>query len=136
MNELTPIGKQIEEFRILGRELDSSERCVAVDMVTRMNDLSSWVVSIVTKRQYIDQEFAEFHLATDDPEAYFSALKDVESMESHPPFVVNDTEITDEVLNRKFKHRLVEADLAEAMSPYVETDSSSEDEVTVPDDEA
>lgn len=106
------IGRRVAEFEVLGKEHDGVKRWVGADMELIIPPLGRFFMNIVTKAQYASEQLAETFADVDSPEQIFAADDDVERRD---PFVLNDEEITDEVLHRKFDNRVVEQDLADCL---------------------
>lgn len=108
----SPIGHIVEDFTVLGDEFDGDRKRVGVDMELRIRGAGSFFINVVTKDHFADEKLADAFRTVDQPNLLMS---DGDSSETKPPYVLNDHEITEEVLERKFQGRVVEADLASSL---------------------
>lgn len=109
--EHDPTGHAIVGFRVEGQEQDAHGNWVGADLTLRVKDAGNYLVHIVTKKEYAQQTLEQTYGDLDQPER----LLDNENTEFRPPFVVNDAQLTTDIILTKFGHRVVAKDLAESM---------------------
>ncbi len=110
--ERNPLGHIVTGYEIVNRGTDGEGRWVDADLHLSVNGLGQFFVNVLTKQHYLNERLEKTLEETDRPEGL---LRDPSELERKPPFVLNDEEITDEVLERKFRGRRVEEDLAASL---------------------
>lgn len=109
--EHDPVGHRITGFSVLGEERDAKDKWVGADLEIRVEGLGSYLLRIVTKDQHKTETLQEAFGDLERPES----LLDHDATEVRESFVVNDWQITPDVLITKFGNRIVADDLAESM---------------------
>jgi len=113
----TPVGKVIDGLHIVGIERDGENHWVGADLEVNVQGIGSYFLRIVTKEQFLSEKikntFEEIKSAS--PEWFEETAP-----EERPPYVLNDFEINENVLNTKFMNRKVEQDLAESLWPLID----------------
>ncbi len=111
-SNITPIGHRIASYEVLGEERNQNDVLHGVDLACYVPPLGHYSLSVVTKLHFADQnlEQALQRIRELEPEDFSEAT------EVHHPFVVNDVEITPDVLRNKFLGRVVAEDLAACMT--------------------
>ncbi len=109
-NFIDPLHQRITGFEVRGHERDTNEHWVGADLQLIINR-GRFFVNIVTKAHFANEHLRDTLAMPNDP----SELTESTAIETKPPFVINDVEITDEVMERKFKNRIVEEDLAASL---------------------
>lgn len=108
------LGRKISGYQVHGEERDVSGRWIGADLLLEVPPFGRFLVNIVTKSHFANEEITRVLGDVDEPEQLLKA-EEGEPLVEKPPFVLNDTVITDEILARKFGGRVVEADLAESL---------------------
>lgn len=104
-----PVGRKVDRFQVIGEEFDGERRRVGADMLLDVKPIGRFFLRIATKEHYVN-DMLETKLSNEDLE---KLLTDNQSLgEERLPYVLNDQEITNEILQRKFQDRIVEEDLA------------------------
>lgn len=107
------IGHHIESFYVLGEERDGKNRWVGADLIANIPPLGRYFLNVVTKQHFANEHVGQMLEDVESPEDLFD--DDYMQLERRPPFVLNDEVITEEILERKFQNRVVEADLAASL---------------------
>lgn len=110
--EHDPIGQVVTDYTVIGKEFNGENRWVGADLELAVSGLGVYFVNVVTKQHNVNESLEEALENIDRPEGL---LEEPTELEKRPPFVVNDRKITEEVLDRKFRDRVVEEDLALSM---------------------
>lgn len=112
------VGRIVDDYRVIGEERDGEAHWTGADLELRIIPNGRFLIRVVTKAAFADQHLGDYLNATKNikPED----VLDQGEVPTKPPFVLNDTVITNAVLDRKFKNRIVTDDLATAMWPIVE----------------
>jgi len=105
-----PIGLRTEGFVVLGQEWDGERRWVGANLSLAVPPVGIFMVRVVTKLQFGSEEIDRLRYDLDNPEELLEPRA-----ETRPPFVLNDNEITEEVLGLKFGHREITKDLADCL---------------------
>lgn len=103
------VGGVVVDYAVLGKEVDSTGRWIGADIELVVHPVGRFLLNIVTKARFLDEALETHFEDVSDPHRAY------EHVEEKPPFVLNDKEITDEVLERKFRDRVVEKDLATSL---------------------
>ena len=114
---IDPVGGVVKSFEVRGQEVDGHNRWVGADLMVCVQPLGRYLLRIVTKDQFGMEQIQDAQLPEADNivemlEAY---NEEDDKPESRPPFVLNDSEITEDVLVKKFTDRQVEPDLAASL---------------------
>jgi len=113
-SKVSPLGRPIDSFRVIGDEVDGETNWVGADMLLRVRGAGNFLLTVVTKQRYLDEKLEE----SLDTEAALEKLlhEGIGPTEVAPaPFVLNDSVITQDLLDRKFNGRIVEEDLAPSL---------------------
>lgn len=104
----SPVGHTISTYELLGIERNQQQKWVAADMELVIYPLGRYFVHVVTKQQYQAESMLNALSNADTPDDVI-AYSPYDRLE---PFVLNDGEISRDILDRKFTNRVVEEDLA------------------------
>ncbi len=107
------LGHSIESFEIMGQERDGDARWVGAEMVVRVSTLGGYFLDVITKEHFASEKLKKALDVAADLEEMLTADDDAPQLP--PPYVLNDEELTDEILHRKFLGRVIEADLAASL---------------------
>lgn len=119
------LGAVIERLIVSAEEFDALERRVGADTVVLTSDARHWLLQLMTRQHFANQEIGGVLEEKEDPGTYIAAHE--EGLKRQPPYVLNDAEITNEVLERKFIGREVGEDLAISMI-YIEPEAEDKTE--------
>jgi hypothetical protein len=113
------IGEKIETVDLVSEERDGSNRLIAAGLFLSArrgedsSDFCRFSLEVMTKNFYADNAIKRTFDAIDAPE---QGLADTATTtEERPPFVVNDQEINEDIIKRKFLGRVIEPDLANSL---------------------
>lgn len=109
--EPSPVGRRVIAYHVLGEERDGEGQWVGADMLVDVYPAGRFFLNIVTKQHFANERIDRVFSDAEHPE---DLLIEDES-ESKTPFVLNDVEITDNILEQKFTDRVVAEDLAVSM---------------------
>ena len=107
------LGHSIDYYEVIGEERDLSKRLVGVDMHLAVNEIGRFFLHVITKENFMIKNIQETFDERDHPEDLLLE----QTGDSKLPFVVNDLELSDEILEKKFQGRIIEHDLAAALWP-------------------
>lgn len=108
----SPIGHSVREFQVVGIEHDGLERWIGADLILAVPPVGRFAVRILTKEAYLDENLAGSLLKIEEMDpADFGDTHDG----SRPPYVLNDSVITYDVLIDKFAGRVIRPDLADSL---------------------
>ena len=131
-NYLTPLGCTIKDYQVLAKEAPFG-KWLGADLLLRVPPVGRFFVNVVTAGHFendivqgtMDEVRAgEKDLYLEDVEAILNLTSE---RKTSRPFILNDEEITDEVLDTKFVDRVVARDLGAAMVYF---DSYPEDQAS------
>lgn len=106
-----PLGHTVSNYYLLGVEHNQQRRWVAADMELIVHPLGRFFVHVVTKQQYQAEGMLRALETADIPQE----VLEQKMHQSVEPFVVNDEALSADVLDRKFRNRVIEKDLAESL---------------------
>lgn len=106
----SPIGHEIAAFTVVGIERDGSNRWIGADVLLDVMEVGPFVVHVLTKQAYVDEQVLRSMSEVEQLEA--EDFEDRERSSTQDPFLLNDAEITEEVLQEKFQGRVIRRDLA------------------------
>ena len=117
---LTPeesIGKTIISADMIGSLDDNEGQCIEAEVIVAVGEdpsrvLGKFTVELVTKDFFMQDGLKRTFDALDDPSLHVGEKVVVEQ---RPPYVLNDANITDEVLVEKFIGRTIKEDLAQSL---------------------
>jgi|GEM_PF-2302979 len=116
--EVNPVvGKEINDMLVLGREIDTADHWVGADIEVRIAEVGDFFLTIVTKQWFLDEELANTLERLHNPDAFFASDETIGTQEEKPPYVLNDTELSEDILREKFIGRVVMHDLATSLWP-------------------
>lgn len=107
-----PIGLTIAGYQIRAVSRDAENRWIGAGLALQIPPEGTFFLEIVTKWAYARDEVEEVLENIENPA---ELLRDPPTGGVKEPFVLNDAEITEEILDRKFRGRFVEADLAASL---------------------
>ena len=107
--ENDPTGRPIDSYTVKGKEFDQ-DRWVGADVLIVVQKVGPFLLNIVTKDAYRNQAVERAVLEPQELSAEMFAVKP----EFRDPYVVNDPELSDEVLKRLLS-RPVSGSLAAAL---------------------
>jgi hypothetical protein len=112
--ERDPLGHIIDGYQVLGRELDGERRWVGADLLLDVHTIGRFLLNVATKDHYVNECLRR---SVDELEELEKLLAEpsVAIPEEKSPFVLNDKEITEEVLSRTFNQRVVQTDLLDSL---------------------
>ncbi len=110
-SEHNPVGFTVEAYDILGKE-SADNKWVGADLELVIRPVGRFMLNVVTKEHFANQHLQE---ALDEIEQLAKMLDDDTTRNRRTPFVLNDDEINYEILERKFRDRKVEEDLAASL---------------------
>ncbi len=111
INERDPMGHVITGFAVLGEERDCDGRWVGADVAVGIARIGQFFLNMSTLGHHDNELLEEFLQSREDPEGALAAAY----IETKPSFVVNDPELTQDVLDRELGNRKVDAGLAGTM---------------------
>ncbi len=121
MSEPEIIGRKISEVTIIGEEHDGSDKWVAAQIyvgVPLTGHLGKYSIELVTKQHFLNLQLQQALNNLDQPERLLDESSEAaEAVESRPPYVLNDEELSEEVITAKFVGRVIGQDLAASMWP-------------------
>ena len=107
-----PIGHVISGFEVGDVEVNNELRWKGAEMTLMVEKIGRFSLYVVTKDHFVEEKLRKTFDDIERPEMVFRGLT---YEEEKPPFVLNDEEISDDVLHRKFDKRIVEKDLARSL---------------------
>lgn len=111
MTEIDPVGQTIDEVMIRTEERDNAGNWVGADLsLTIVAPPARYVVRVVTKEHFV-AEHIEAAFGVD--EAIEDVLNGLQGdVFERPPYVLNDSVLSEEVIRSKFVGRTILSDLA------------------------
>ncbi|MDB5171213.1 MAG: hypothetical protein JWO35_907 [Candidatus Saccharibacteria bacterium] len=113
------IGKTIVTADMIGSLEDFQGRCVEAEIVVGVAELppshivGRFTLQLATKEHYAIEAVKDTLDGIDEPDLFV----DVDAMERRLPYVLNDAEITEQVVREKFLGRMIREDLAASLWP-------------------
>lgn len=113
------VGKNIDGFFMVGELLDGRDRVVEADLILAVSGLSC-ALTVVTKEQLKNRTLETYLKDMDglNQAGYTPEPTDPEKS----PFIINEPDITEEILEQKFVGRNVWPALAECLEPQEEAE--------------
>lgn len=122
-----PVGHVIANYMVRGCEYDGNNRWIGADIMLDVEDVGLFSVRAVTKQAWLDEE--RLQMFSDLERLKPDDFDDMNKLEYRDPFILNDTVITDEVLDLKLRNRVVLKDLADSLWRITPDDEDDNDSV-------
>lgn len=108
------LGRTVSSYQIHGEERNVNGNWIGADLLLEVPPVGRFLVNVVTKNNFLNEGINRVLGDVGQPEQLLKTEEQDSGIE-RPPFVLNDLEITDELLVRKFGNRIIEADLAASL---------------------